>query len=141
MMVKIFMDANQGIAGRIASEAVKSALNGDEVFIVNVDKAIISGSVQYLIARYQQRISRGTPHFGPYYPKTTTGIFKRLIRGMVKYKSPRGRAAFKRIKVYAGIPEFLKDNSFKPFYKTKQDLDTKNYISMSRLSTRMGGRR
>ena len=137
--MKVFIDANNGILGRVAAKAAKTALNGDEVLIFNVEKIVVSGNRKYLEERYLQRIHRGESVNGPFFPRTSMGIVKRAIRGMLPHKTGRGRQAFKRIKVYNGVPSEFSSQKMDTPVKTKQDFNSKNYLTIKQISNRLGG--
>ena len=105
----IIIDAKNSILGRIATFAAKKALLGEEVAIVNCEKAMVTGTKENVLSKFKERRDMGNPQFGPYYPKTPEGIVKRAVRGMLPYKQHKGAVALKRVKVYEGIPENLKD--------------------------------
>ncbi len=139
-MSKIFIDGNRGVLGRIASKAAQSALSGDEVFIFNAEKIVVSGDRKYLFERYLQRIHRGELVHGPFFPRNSHAIVKRTIRGMLPFKSDRGRKAFRRVKVFDGVPdEFSKQELERPV-KFKEDFKIKKYITIKELSARLGGK-
>ncbi len=99
----VVVDARDCILGRVASKVAQRALDGDRVAIVNAEQAVITGRRESVFETFEQRASLGSDR-GPYYPKRPDGIFKRSIRGMLPYKSDRGRDAFERIRVYVGNP-------------------------------------
>jgi len=137
-LVKFFIDAKDSVAGRVASFAAKQAINGDEVIIINAAQAVMSGNRKYLLDRYHQRISRGTPTTGPFYPRTARGVMKRIIRGMLPYKEERGRKAFKRVKVFDETPKEYEHNTFDVVTKTKHDFMHNNYVTLKELTIVMG---
>lgn len=96
------------ILGRLCSHVAKRLRNGEEIIVVNAEKAVVSGRRAQLFEFYRHRRNRAssqTKAKGPYYPRTADMILKRTVRGMVEYKKPAGRAAFKRLKVYLGVPK------------------------------------
>jgi len=103
--VKMIIDAENGIAGKIAAYAAKQVLLGQQVDIINADKACITGSKKMILAHYDAKVKRGNPFKGPYFPKTSDRILKRTIRGMLPWKVSRGQEAFKRVKCYLGVPD------------------------------------
>ena len=106
--MKIY-DASGQILGRLSTSIAKDLLKGENVSVTNCEKAVISGNPQVTKKQYLERIQRGDPYHGPFYPKTPKGIVRRTIRGMLPYKKPKGREAFRRLRVYVGIPDELKD--------------------------------
>ncbi len=100
----IIIDATNLILGRLATVAAKQALLGEDVVVVNCEKAIITGDRGMVLDKYLQKIHRGAPLQGPYYPKQPDRIVRRIIRGMLPRKKAQGQAAFKRVMCYLGVP-------------------------------------
>ncbi|MBI4021663.1 MAG: 50S ribosomal protein L13 [Candidatus Aenigmarchaeota archaeon] len=103
----IILDADHCIAGRTASRAAKELLKGKTVAIVNAEKAVISGSPRATIVAYRERVDRGDPYHGPFYPRTPERILKRMVRGMLPYKKTMGRDALKHLRVFVSVPADL----------------------------------
>lgn len=87
----------------------KRLLSGEEITIVNAEKARISGNRAQIVAHYKQRWARGKNFSGPKYPRAPDMILKRSIRGMLDYRKSSGKQALKRLKVYVGVPAELKN--------------------------------
>jgi len=102
-------NAESQILGRFSTTIVKDLLKGENVHVVNCEKICISGNPKKTKEGYLEKRQRGDPHFGPFYPRTPKGIVRRAIRGMLPWKRKRGRDAFKRLKVWVGMPEEFKD--------------------------------
>lgn len=102
-------NAEGKILGRLASKVVDDVLDGDEVRIVNVEKAFITGKKDEILEEYREKREKGKQRKGPFYPRRPDRIMKRTIRGMLPYQQPRGRKAFKRVRAYVGIPAELED--------------------------------
>ena len=136
---RVFFDAENQIAGRLASKAAKEALKGKHVFIVNAEKAVISGNPVYVIKRYYQMVNRGNPYHGPFYPRIPDRMLKRIVRGMLP-KKPMGRLAFKRIRVYNSIPEELSKQAFLRPEDSESKLGSK-FIALGKLSERLGAKK
>jgi large subunit ribosomal protein L13 len=99
--MKIYIDATETQLGRLGSFVVKSALKGDEVFVLNSEKAIISGNKDVIIGKITNlRNKGGSSQKGPKVPRPAERLLKRLIRGMLPWDRQRGRDAYKRIKCY-----------------------------------------
>lgn len=134
-MLKIYNAENQ-ILGRICSVIAKDLLNGYRVYVVNAEKAVISGNPKSIIEKYLQRRRRGDPIKGPFYPKKPENIFRRTVRGMLPMKKHKGREAFKRLRVFVGIPSELEDK--KSNFIRFEEFDAKKlrckYITLKELS-------
>ena len=101
------INADGLILGRLCTHVAKRLLNGEDIVVVNAEKAVVSGRRAQLLEFYKHRRKRGKSHLtkGPFYPRTADRIIKRSVRGMVEYRKPSGRAALKRLKVYLGVPK------------------------------------
>jgi large subunit ribosomal protein L13 len=100
------------VVGRLASNVAKQILNGEEVIIVNAEKALISGSRKAILTEYQGRRELTHARKGPHYPRMPDRILKRTVRGMIPYQTPRGRTAYKKLKVYIGVPKEYEKRKF-----------------------------
>lgn len=130
-MKEIIIDAQGAVAGRLASFAAKQALLGNKVFIINSEKAIITGSPQQILRKYLARLKLGRGvQKGPKFPRRPEMILRRMIRGMLPWKKARGRNAFKLIKCFLGVP---KDMEGKEVLKLEKKINTK-YITLEKLS-------
>ncbi len=107
-MTTTIIDATGLVLGRMATDVAKRAKNGEDVHIVNAEKAIITGASKKSIeARYRFKREVGTMRKGPFFPREPHLIVKRTVRGMLPYQQSAGRAAYKRIKAYIGVPKEL----------------------------------
>ena len=52
--MKLIIDATNATFGRLASYAAKQALQGNDIVILNSEKAIISGRKENIIEKYQE---------------------------------------------------------------------------------------
>lgn len=99
--MKIYVDATETQLGRLGSFVVKKALIGDEVFVLNSEKAIISGSKADTLGGITNLRNKGGNSLkGPKIPRSPERLLKRMIRGMLPWDRQTGRDAFKRIKCY-----------------------------------------
>ena len=99
------IDAQGAVLGRLGTTVAKRLLNGEEIAVINSEKAIILGKKAEIKQRYKQKREVGTYRKGPFFPRMPDRLVKRSIRGMIPYQTPHGRAAFKRLKCYIGIPK------------------------------------
>lgn len=104
-MTKI-IDGEGAIMGRLASYAAKEALKGEDIVILNAEKAVITGRRENIKKRFDaKRLRVGSSQKGPKISRAPEKILKRAIRGMLPHTKGRGVAALKRIKCYIGIPK------------------------------------
>ena len=134
-MKRIF-DAQGATLGRLCTTVAKSLLNGDEIAIVNSEKALISGKKQTIKEDFKQKRELGTYRKGPFIHRSPERIIRRTVRGMIPYQTPHGRAAYKRLKCYIGIPDEFKDIKTEVVdHATRQHVD---YITIEELSRYLG---
>lgn len=102
------IDATGASAGRLASYVAKRLLAGEEVHLVNAEKATISGTKEAVMARFNFKRDVGTTRKGPFYPRMPHMMMKRTVRGMLNYQElSTHRAAYKRLKAHIGVPDEL----------------------------------
>jgi len=103
----LVVDATGHIAGRLSSKVAKLLLEGQKVVIVNADAAVLSGRKRMLVQEFHKRLEIGGavhPKYGPFHPRRPDRILSRMVRGMLPRTKPKGEAAMKRLRVYAGVP-------------------------------------
>lgn len=101
------IDAKGCVLGRIGARVAKMLLSGEEVALVNAGEAIISGNPQATTEKYAARRSaknKANPEHSPHWPRRPDLLVRRMLRGMLPYRTTRGRTAFKRLKVYSSQP-------------------------------------
>jgi large subunit ribosomal protein L13 len=132
----MIIDAEGCIAGRLASLAAKELLKGRHVYIVNAEKAVISGDPRYTVRNLREKVERGDPYHGPFYPRRPDQLLKRSIRGMLPSK-PRGIEALKRLRVFLSVPDELQGKGFTKPEAAMNRLKGK-YTELGKLAERVG---
>jgi large subunit ribosomal protein L13 len=129
------------LLGRLASITAQRALAGEEIAIVNAEKAIISGSRSRVLGNYEHKRSRGSTGWGPFFPRRPDHIMKRTIRGMLPYKRPRGVDAMKRIKCYVGIPAGFAGKEMEVIDEAHMNrLNNPGYVTLGAVCTFLGAK-
>jgi large subunit ribosomal protein L13 len=132
------IDASGATLGRLSTNAAKRLIKGEEIAVINSEKAIISGKKPTIKESYKQKRELGTYRKGPFYPRMPDQIVKRTIRGMIPYQTPHGRNAFKRLKCYIGIPKEFEGKKFEKIAEAKkQPVD---FITIEELSRFLGAK-
>ncbi len=136
--MRAIIDATGATLGRLCTKTAKRLLNGEEIAVINSEKAIISGKKASIKNIYKQKRELGTYRKGPFFPRTPDKIVKRTIRGMIPYQTPHGRKSFKRLKCYMGIPAEFEGQKFERINEAiKQPID---YITVEELSRFLGAK-
>jgi large subunit ribosomal protein L13 len=102
-----FIDAEDAVLGRLASELARRILKGEQITVVNAEKALVTGSRENLMFHYKEQRFIGSTRKGPFFPRMPDRILRRTVRGMLPFNQYRGRAAYKRLKVFIGVPREL----------------------------------
>ncbi len=110
--MKLIVDGENAIFGRLGSFVAKELLKGNEVIIINSEKVIISGSKKDILDKViNLRRKGGNSMRGPKISRIPEKFLKRKIRGMLPWDRPRGREVYRNLKCYVGtrLNEDLKD--------------------------------
>jgi large subunit ribosomal protein L13 len=137
----VVVDASNCISGRVCSKISKLLLQGNRVSVVNAEKVMISGNKYEVIESYKKTLevsSVTNPIHGPFHPRRPDTIITRMIRGMVPKRKSSGIQAFKRLRVYIGTPEELKNSTMKTFEDAKITKQPSFYISMGDVAKQIG---
>jgi large subunit ribosomal protein L13 len=142
LTTKIF-DAENMVAGRLASKVAKTILLGDTAIIVNAEKAIITGDRYSVITAFKKKHNIRTsynPRKGPNHQRRPDKLLRKIIRGMLPWPTPRGKAAFKRVRVYIGVPEQYADAEKIVLENSAYKSLKRKYITIEELSHELGWR-
>ncbi|KXH69909.1 MAG: hypothetical protein AM326_04755 [Candidatus Thorarchaeota archaeon SMTZ-45] len=140
--VKVY-DAENMVIGRLASKVAKTALLGDRVAIVNVEKAIITGDKYTVIEAYKEKFNIRTsynPRKGPFHHRRPDKMVRRIIRGMLPWPTPRGKAAYKRVQCFIGVPEKFAESEKVVLKGSQYKSLRQKYITIENLSHELGWR-
>ena len=101
-MKTIVLNGKEAILGRLGSYAAKELLKGNSVLIINSEEVIISGKKQLIVEKIKtkRKMGSGGSLKGPTYIRQSDRLLKRMIRGMLPWDRPKGRAAYKRLLCY-----------------------------------------
>jgi large subunit ribosomal protein L13 len=138
---QIVIDAANCISGRICSHVSKLLLQGNRVTIVNAEKAMLSGQRYKTIQLYKEHLeinSVTNPIHGPFHPRRPDTILTKMVRGMIPKRKSSGIEAFKRLRVYIGIPESLKNSEMKYYDDSKITKPSSYYITVGEVAKEIG---
>jgi large subunit ribosomal protein L13 len=110
-----FVNAEGLIVGRMCSKVAKRLLNGEEVIILNAEKAVFSGKKKSKVLEAHIFLEVGAPMRGPFHYRRPDRFLRKTVRGMVPYRIPKGKSAYKRLKVFMGVPIEFKDQTMITF--------------------------
>ena len=138
--MKIY-DAENQILGRLATAIAKQLIAGEKIFVVNSEKSVLSGNPISKTKFYMERIHRGDPIHGPFFPKHPDEIFRRTVRGMLPWDKSKGRDAFKNLKVFISVPEELKGKTFEKIELADSAKLKTKYITLGEISIAIGAKK
>ncbi len=137
----IVVDASNCVSGRLCSKVSKLLLQGNRVSVVNAEKVMISGNKYQVIESYKKRLEVGSvtnPINGPFHPRRPDTIISKMIRGMVPKRKSSGMQSFKKLRVYIGVPDELKNSTMKTFDDARITKPESFYTSMSDVAKQIG---
>ncbi|MDP8011619.1 MAG: 50S ribosomal protein L13 [Thermoplasmata archaeon] len=133
------IDATDNVLGRLSSHVAKMLLNGEEVIIINAEKAVVTGNKEFILNDYLEKWQRGSVRKGPHYPRMPDRILRRTVRGMLPFKTSHGREAYKRLKVFIGKPDNIDESKIE---KIEDAIYRKirNKITLGEISRNLGAK-
>ena len=132
------INADGLILGRMASVIAKRLLKGEKIAVVNAEKAIISGKRKSKVREAKEFLEVGHPGKGPMHPRRPDRILRRTVRGMLPYKQPKGKQAYKRLRVFIGVPEELKNREMETIEEAQAKKLTCPYLTLGELAKEIG---
>jgi large subunit ribosomal protein L13 len=78
------------------------------------------------------------PIHGPFHPRRPDTLLTKMVRGMVPKRKSSGITAFKRLRVYIGVPEEMKSVKMESFSDSKITKPVAYYISVGEISKELG---
>jgi large subunit ribosomal protein L13 len=138
----VVFDAKNKVLGRLASTVAKELLKGKSIVVVNAELAYITGSKNVLIEKYRTRLNlqeKENPEHSPYWSRRPDMLVRRVIRGMLPYhKKPSGKAAYRRLRVFSGVPSFVAKIKPVEFSTNEPDTMYVKYLYVRELSKLLG---
>ncbi|MDE1823655.1 MAG: 50S ribosomal protein L13, partial [Candidatus Micrarchaeota archaeon] len=92
------IDGKEKVLGRTASQVAKLLLQGNNVVVLNSESMLITGHKRNIVEKYKRLVElkdKANPEHSPYWSRRPDLFVKRVVRGMLPYKKPRGKEAFK----------------------------------------------
>jgi large subunit ribosomal protein L13 len=137
----IIIDAKDSLLGRIGTFVAKKAMMGEDVIIVNCNDIYVSGKKSQVFAHYRRFRDMGVHTKGPFYSRRVDFFVKRAFRGMIPYKTSRGREALSRVKCYVSVPKLAEGKemiTLKDSHISK--LPNMKYVSVKEICKHLGGK-
>jgi large subunit ribosomal protein L13 len=132
------IDAKGLILGRMSSIVAKRLLQGESIVVLNAELAAISGKRLQIVQEAKTFLEVGHPRKGPYHPRRPDRIVRRTIRGMLPWKKPKGRQAYKRLRVYLGAPKEFDGKEIQTILDASAEKLKSPYITVGELAKEVG---
>jgi len=132
------IDASGLVLGRMSSIVAKRLLLGESIVIVNAERAIISGKKLSRVKEARAFLEIGHPGKGPFHPRRPDQIVRRTIRGMLPHRLPKGRMAFKRLRVYLRVPSEFKNAAFQTIPEADVNKLKCPYVTVGEFAKEIG---
>jgi len=142
MSKELVLDAKNQILGRFASYVAKQAIEGNRVIVLNAEKAVISGKRSNIVEEAKRRLETrtlGTQSHAPVHQRRPDLYLRRVVRGMLPWDKPKGRAAFHRVWVFIGVPEEYVEKEAARVPNADASRLVSQYITLEDLAKEIGG--
>ncbi|RLG22059.1 50S ribosomal protein L13 [Candidatus Micrarchaeota archaeon] len=117
------IDAENAVLGRLSTYVAKEVLKGEEIRIVNAEKAIVTGTdKKSILERYKHKMNLrniANPRKSPKFSRRPDILVRKTVWGMLPHNK-RGREAYKRVKVYLKVPKELEKSEKKKIAQFKE---------------------
>lgn len=135
----VVINAEGHVLGRLSTNVAKRLLNGEQVIVVNAEKAVITGNRAMIFDNYRAKYKRGKQINGPFFPKRADLILKRTVRGMIPFKTSRGREVYRNLKVFVGVPKDMASAKMEKV-EAATNLFSDKYVTLGEVSEHLGSR-
>lgn len=140
----MIIDAKDTVLGRLATFVAKRLLEGEQVAIVNAEQAVISGRREATLDVYEawlQIRNLANPRKGPIHLRRPDDLVRMTVRGMLPFDKTKGREAYRKLRVYVGVPAEFKDKEMKSLPEASlKRLRTRRFIRIGELSKHLSAK-
>ena len=106
------------------------AINGGSDFTISRQGFVISEAKEFLAV--------GGVGQGPFHQRRPDRLVRRTVRGMLPFKQPKGKLAYKNLKVFIGIPEALKNQKMETIADAQSKKLKCSYFTVGEYSKEIG---
>lgn len=132
------VNADRLILGRMCTYIAKRLLKGEEIVILNAEKAMLSGRKKNKLEDAKLFLGVGNPRMGPFHYRRPDRLVRKTVRGMLPYKQPKGKQAFKRLRVYMGVPDNYKEKPMETIEQANVKKLTSPYFTVAEFAKEIG---
>ena len=80
-------------------------------FEIDWERENLEAVTRTIVKKYTTRLDlqdKANPEHSAYWPRRPDMLMKRIVRGMLPYRRPRGKSAYRNLIVFTGLPEAFK---------------------------------
>jgi len=132
------INADGLILGRMASRIAKRLLEGEQVVIVNAEKAVLSGRRRSRVSEAKEFLEVGGVGRGPFHYRRPDRIVRKAVKGMLPIRQPKGLQAYRRLQVFIGIPDNLEGQKMGTLADAQAKKLTCPYFTVGELAKGIG---
>jgi large subunit ribosomal protein L13 len=132
------IDASGLILGRMASKIAKRLLEGEQIIVVNAERAVISGRKGSKVTEAKQFLAVGGVGRGPFHYRRPDRIVRKTVKGMLPIRQPKGKQAFKRLETFIGVPDEFKNQKMETVADAQSKKLTCAYFTVGELAKEIG---
>jgi len=138
----IVVDAEGAILGRLCTYIAKALQEGYRVYVVNAERAVLSGERRRVIESYKVwlriKTLRNPQKRSPKRPRTPISLLKRAVEGMLPKNFSKGYNALTNLKVYVGVPEELRRERIVKVESVSKSRLGREYITLGEVAKALG---
>jgi large subunit ribosomal protein L13 len=138
MSNKTVIDGDGLVLGRLSSMVAKRLLAGEFIELVNAEKIVVSGAKKMIIEREKEFLNVGGFNRGPIHHRQPHRIVRKTIRGMLPHRKAHGREAFRKLKVYIGVPDEYESAEKETFDKIHSSNLSKRFVTIGEIAENIG---
>jgi large subunit ribosomal protein L13 len=132
------INADGLILGRMASKIAKRLLEGEQVVIVNAEKAVLSGRRRSRVGEAKEFLDVGGVGRGPFHYRRPDRIVRKAVKGMLPIRQPKGLQAYRRLQVFIGVPDNLEGQKMGTLAEARANRLTCPYFTVGELAKGIG---
>jgi large subunit ribosomal protein L13 len=126
------------ILGRMATYIAKQALNGEEIVVINAEKAVLSGKKPNKLKEAKTFLEVGHLRWGPAHYRRPDRIVRKTIRGMLPIEKSKGKQAYKRVRVFIGVPSDFKDQKMESIEQAQAKRLKLSFFTVGEFARELG---
>lgn len=143
--IDVVIDADGAVLGRLASYVAKLLRLGFRVYVVNVEKSVVTGSRSRVVEGYklwlEVKTLRNPYRHSPKRPRNPILLFKKTVKNMLPKENGSSLKLLRNLKAYIDVPPALeKAKRYKIVDTLADKLMRKEFITVAELCKELGWR-